>query len=241
MVAFDLETTGVDPTDARIVTVCVAQVQAGSEPIVETWLVDPGVEIPAEATDVHGITTEYAREHGEPVAPVIDLVADQLASSWRDGIPTIVMNAAYDLTLLDAELYRHGLASLHERLDGTPMLIMDPLVCDRALDRYRKGKKRLEDLCRVYGVTNQAAHDASGDALAAARVAWVMAERFPNDLQGDLVELQTKQSRWHFEWAEHFETYMRANVDPACVIDRAWPIRGQHACDRSPQSGGGTT
>ena len=224
MIAFDTETTGTDPLDARVVSVCVAACQAGSTPSVRHWVVDPGVEIPEEAAAVHGITTEMARRDGSPPTEVLPLVADALVDAWRVGSPTIAMNACYDLTVLDAELARHGLADLDERRGDTPMLVVDPLVIDRHLDRYRKGKKRLEDLCRVYRVELDNAHSADADALAAARVAWRMVQKFPDELQ-DLTALQAQQLAWHLEWAEHFEAFLRENGEAEAVIEREWPRR----------------
>lgn len=224
MVAFDTETTGTDPREARIVTACVVRVAAGGRPESRSWLANPGVPIPAEATAVHGITDEQARAEGRDPAEVADEVAEALLAAWGERLPVVAMNAAYDITVLDSELRRHGFAPLAERLAGAPMLLVDPLVLDRALDRYRRGKKRLTELCAVYGVTLDDAHTAEADALAAARVAWRIAEKFPEAVQRDLVELQAEQARWHAEWAEHFEAWMREKVDPDTVIERSWPL-----------------
>ena len=65
MLSFDLETTSANPAEARIVTSAMVKIQGRKVDSVEL-LADPGVEIPAEATQVHGITTEYAREHSKP-------------------------------------------------------------------------------------------------------------------------------------------------------------------------------
>lgn len=227
MLSFDTETTGTDPLDARIVTACITWIEPGKTTSVASWLLNPDVEIPADAVAIHGITTDRARKEGADPATMLPVIATDLVQAWRDGLPVIVMNAAYDLTVLDCELRRHGQATLHDRLLGAPMLVVDPLVCDRALDRYRRGKKRLEDLCRVYRVALEDAHTADADALAAARVAWRMAEKYPRALAVDLVELQTLQAGWHRDWAEHFEVYMRENVDPDCQIERDWPIRSE--------------
>ena len=61
---FDLETTGVDVTTDRIVTAHVGLL--GPDGVAlrsQSWLADPGVEIPEGATAVHGITTAHARAH----------------------------------------------------------------------------------------------------------------------------------------------------------------------------------
>lgn len=225
MVAFDTETTGTDPLEARVVSACVAHCRAGATPEVRSWLVDPGVEIPAEATAVHGISTEMARRDGEPPPAVLSALAAALVATWRSGRPTIVMNAAYDLTVLERELERHRLPSLGERLEGDAMLVVDPLVIDRHVDRFRPGKKRLTDLCEAYSVLLDDAHTADGDALATARVAWRMATRFPQQLGDDLTALHEAQLDWHRQWADRFEPWLRENVDPEAVIERDWPVR----------------
>jgi DNA polymerase III subunit epsilon len=225
MLAFDTETTGIDPLQARIVSVCLARCEAGSAPHIDTWLIDPGIEIPAEAAAVHGITTLMAQRDGQPPPEVLEEVAEALVAAWCAGLPVVAMNAAYDLSVVEAELARHRLLQLGARLHGRPMLVIDPLVIDRHLDRYRPGKKRLEDLCRFYRVQLENAHTADADALAAARVAWRLAERFPAELAQDLNALQSAQARWHRQWAENFESWMRENVDPATTVEREWPLR----------------
>src|SRR5690606_29481365 len=65
LAALDFETSSPDPLTTRIVTACVLRVD-GSEVRTRNWIANPGVEIPAEATAVHGITTEYAEKYGRP-------------------------------------------------------------------------------------------------------------------------------------------------------------------------------
>ncbi|HEY9354551.1 MAG TPA: exonuclease domain-containing protein, partial [Nocardioides sp.] len=170
MCGFDLETTGVDVETDRIVTACVVGCGGGPATESRTWLADPGIEIPDGAAQVHGITTERARAEGRPAADVVAEVVTALASAARDGEPIVAMNAAYDLTLLDRECQRHGIKSLWDYTDSIPCVI-DVKVLDKHIDRYRKGSKRLEDLCQLYGVRLDGAHSADGDAIAACRVA----------------------------------------------------------------------
>src|SRR5919202_3194680 len=62
---FDLETTGVDTSTARIVTAHVGLIdEVGRVVERKDWLLDPGVEIPEGAAAVHGITTVRARRFG---------------------------------------------------------------------------------------------------------------------------------------------------------------------------------
>ena len=106
---FDLETTGIDPKTARIVTASLVLVSPDGEVLrAGEWLADPGVEIPEQASAIHGITTEYAREHGKPAQQVAYEVAMALGGLFADGIPVIAFNAAYDFSVLHFELARYG-------------------------------------------------------------------------------------------------------------------------------------
>ncbi|MEU2560014.1 3'-5' exonuclease [Streptomyces longispororuber] len=226
LIGFDLETTGTDPGEARIVTAAVVEVRAGRELGRREWLADPGVPIPPEAVAVHGITDERAAAEGRPGAEVADALADVLASYWRTGVPVVAYNAAFDLTLLAAELRRHGLASLRERLGGLdPAPVIDPYTIDRSVDRYRRGKRNLEAVCREYGVVLESAHDATSDALAAARLARAIAERHGKVADLGAAELHRRQVEWHAAWAADFQDFLRRKGDTGAVVDGAWPLR----------------
>lgn len=80
------------------------------------WLANPEVEIPLQAQNVHGISTEQARREGEPIGKVLNEVAELLAHHMAAGHPVVAYNAAYDFTLIECELERHGLPTLAERL-----------------------------------------------------------------------------------------------------------------------------
>jgi DNA polymerase III subunit epsilon len=220
MVAFDLETTGVDPETARIVTATVVLVRPGCKPAVHDWVCAPDVEIPAEATRVHGITTEFARQFGIPTARAVAEIADLIKEAADAGHPLVIYNAPYDLTVLDREVARNHLAAV-----GPLPHVVDPLVIDRALDKYRPGSRKLTDVCRHYGITLKAdeAHTSKGDAIAAARLAWKLAKAYPTHL-ADIAALQETQAVWYRAWAEHFQEYLRGKGSGE-VIDTAWPVR----------------
>lgn len=165
---FDLETTHPDPDEARIVTAAVAEVGAGLPVDVRTWLVDPGIEIPEGATAVHGITTEQARAVGELPGDAIPEILDRLAERPA-GTPLVPFNARFDLTVCDREARRYGVRPLQER---GPLLVIDPLVIDKHIDRYRPDSRKLDATCAWYRVPLDGAHDAAADALAAARLAY---------------------------------------------------------------------
>lgn len=136
------------------------------------------------------------------------------------------MDKAFDLTLLSAELRRHDLPSLRERLDGlAPAPVIDPYTIDRSVDRYRRGKRNLEAVCAEYGVALDSAHDASADALAAARLARAIAGRHPKVAALGPAELHRRQIEWYAEWAADFQSFLRRKGDATAVVDGTWPLR----------------
>ena len=218
---FDLETTGVDVTTDRIVTAHVGLL--GPDGVAlrsQSWLADPGVEIPEGATAVHGITTAYARAHGRPVAHVVAEVIEALRELFAAGVPVVAYNAPYDFSLLKHEALRHGIRPI---VDPAP--VIDPLVLDKAHDRYRKGKRTLEAVAAHYAVPLVGAHDAAADAIAAGRLAQALARRY--DLTAPVHELHTQQIGWARTQAESLTEYFIrvGRLDPADALDGSWPIR----------------
>lgn len=225
LLGFDTETTGVRPTLDRLVTAAlVSRPGTGGAEKVSTWLADPGVEIPQAAASVHGITTEHARAHGRPMEEVLEEVASALAAAMGALTPVVAFNAAYDLTLMEHELARHGLPTLRERLGRDLGPVIDPLVLDRAVDRFRKGKRRLADMCEVYGVsTGDDLHTAEVDVAATLDVLTAMARAHPELSAMSLRELHTYQVRAHRAWAESFNEWLsRSGRTPDA--DPSWPL-----------------
>ncbi|MER3390179.1 MAG: 3'-5' exonuclease [Microcella sp.] len=221
LAVFDLETTGVDVRTARIVTAYLGVLDAtGAVASSRSWLADPGIEIPEGAAAVHGITTERARADGRPAAEVVREILAELRAHLGRGLPLVVYNAPYDLTLLAHEAGRHG-------LEPIPAVspVIDPLVIDKAVDRYRRGKRTLEAACAHYGVLLEGAHDASIDAIAAGHVARAIVAQHAAALPGTLPELHAAQVAWHDAQADSFEDYMRRQRDRHFTADRGWPVR----------------
>ena len=209
--AFDTETTGIDVWNDRIVTATIARIDG---PNVETltWLINPGINIPQAATDVHGITTQHAQENGQNPAEAIR----EITAVISDAHPVVAFNASYDFTILTAEAERHGTRV------NVPAVI-DPHVIDKHVDPRRRGKRTLTATCEHYGVKQTDAHDATGDALAAARLAWTLTERHP-DLQVDPTELHQAQIGWRRDQAESLARYFVRQGRPDDVA-RDWPIQ----------------
>lgn len=218
MLAVDTETTGPNPLLDRVVTCTTARIRGGLQGA-HSWLIAPDAPISDGAAAVHGITDQHARENGHAPAEALTQIAAELQSSIDAGIPLVLFNAAFDITILDREFTRHGITC---PLDHA--LVIDGHVLDKELDRYRKGKRTLTAVCEHYGVRLDGAHDATEDALAAARVAWALAERYPDELQLPLDHLHANQKAWRADQATGLQAYFRRK-DPNAVVEPGWPIQ----------------
>ncbi|KUN02987.1 hypothetical protein AQI95_24865 [Streptomyces yokosukanensis] len=220
LASYDCETTGTVPETDRIVSAALIRPDGS----VLRWLSDVGgVEIPAAATAVHHITTEHAREHGRPAKQVVEEITDAVAGELcASRAALVVMNAPFDLGMLDAECTRHGIPTVADRI-GTLGPIVDPLVIDRAADKYRKGRRNLEALAVHYGVMLTDAHTADADAQAALDVARVIGNRYP-DVQVPAWLLHNWQVQWRAQWAAGYEEHLRKSGRPDAVVDGSWPL-----------------
>ncbi|UIP58623.1 exonuclease domain-containing protein [Agromyces marinus] len=221
LAVFDLETTGIDIDTCRIVTAHVGVIGVDGAVLEQReWIVDPGVEIPTAATLIHGVTTERARLEGAPAAQAVAEIIAALRAAADRGLPIVAYNAAYDLSVLHREAERYG----HEAFRG-PAHVVDPYVIDRAVDRYRRGKRTLTAACEHYGVELTDAHDAGADAIAAGRVAQAIVRANP-DLAGIAVgDLHRRQVGWSREQAESYQEWRRGNGEPEFTASGAWPLR----------------
>ncbi|WP_411142965.1 exonuclease domain-containing protein [Streptomyces sp. x-80] len=226
LASFDTETTGIDVERDRVVSAAlVVQETPRSTPRTTRWLINPGVAIPEAATAVHGLTGDHLARHGRWPAPALEEIARALAAQVPAGRPLVVMNAPFDLTLLDRELKRHRAASLDIYLGAHPLCVLDPRVLDKHFDRYRKGRRTLTDLCAHYEVELTGAHEAAADALAALRVVRALGHRFAARLDGLLpAELHTRQAIWHAAQARGLQEWFSRSGTPEAV-DPHWPLR----------------
>lgn len=221
---FDLETTGIDVENDRIVSAHVGVLDADGNVIdARDWLADPGVEIPAGAAAIHGISTERARADGAPAPRVVAEVVEALDALFAAGIPVVAYNAPFDFSMLKNEAVRHGVTPIH-----APSPVIDPLVVDKTYDRYRRGKRTLSVVAEHYAVPLDAAHEACADAVAAGRLALALAEKFGPWMPPTVGELHTRQIAWARAQAasltEYFVKVGRLDAT-APPLDGAWPIR----------------
>lgn len=231
MLVFDLETTSAEPTEARIVTAYAGLLDADGKIIDEVdLLVRPdGFTIPDEAIAIHGVTNEHATENG---IALDDALSELLQFFYGySGLPLAGQNIAYDFTVLDRELRRARGDAAGDRFDTwlEGRNVLDSIVLDKAVDKWRKGSRNLLSLATHYGVELSAeeAHGARSDAIAAGRIIQILLDR-PALSRMSLGRLHTAQKRWRREQCASLQNYLRTLADPPqpdAVVDGAWPLR----------------
>lgn len=100
---FDLETTGVNMAEDRIVEISVIKLHPSGKEEVYTRLVNPGIPIPAEASAVHGITDDRVAD-----APMFKDLAPELIAFIKDSDLAGFNCLKFDVPLLMEELLRNG-------------------------------------------------------------------------------------------------------------------------------------
>jgi DNA polymerase III subunit epsilon len=139
-IVLDTETTGLDPFDGhRVVEIgCVELVNCIPSGRVWHCHVNPEREVPYQAFEVHGLSTEFLRDKPR----FAELADDMLA--FIEGAVLVMHNAAFDFGFLNAELERVA----------RPLLKWDRVVDTLALARRRHpgAPCSLDALCKRYGV-----------------------------------------------------------------------------------------
>lgn len=223
LLGLDFETTGVDRFNDVPVSYALVSVVDGM--LVRSWsgLVDPGREIPADATAVHGISTARARAEGMPAHVAVSLVSDAVVSAGRRGVPLVGMRLDYDLTMLETQARTRGGHGFIER--GWHGPVLDAGVIDRHFDPGREGRRTLADLSRHYGIEIHRAHDASADAVASIEVLLALAQRYETLREYDVARLHEDQIVWHRDWTNACDEWRIAQGKvPTDPRDYVWPV-----------------
>ncbi len=159
-IILDTETTGLDPLrgDRLIEIGCIElinRIPSGRE---YHCFINPERDVPMEAQNVHGISTEFLRDKPKFAAVAgsfLEFIAD-------DGL--VIHNAQFDIGFLNFELGRLSLGKI----------AMDRVTCTLQLAKRRHpaGPNNLDALCKRYGIDNtkRTKHGALVDSLLLAEV-----------------------------------------------------------------------
>jgi DNA polymerase-3 subunit epsilon len=152
IVFFDLETTGLDIRNDRIVQIAFIRVDTDRSIVTWSSLLDPRIPIPPEATAVHGID-----DAGVKGKPVFSDVAGEILAFIKNSDLAGFNVARFDLPMLQAELSRSG-----ETFNPEKMRVLDAQVIFHKME-----PRNLDAAYRFYcNRTLKKAHDASADVRA---------------------------------------------------------------------------
>lgn len=222
--AWDTETTSTNPAEARIVTAALVGRGGGGPDRVQTWLINPGVPIPPETTEIHGIDDQIAQERGQNPQSALEELAETLARAIDYGMPIVAFNQAYDYSVLHYELLRHGLRPIADRIHSdAPYTLLDPLVLDKQADRHRRGSRKLKAVAEHYGVQLENWHTADADALAALSITDALYSRNPRLGEYDPKRLYLAQQTWREEQQRGLQEHLR-KTDKTAYCAPEWPL-----------------
>jgi DNA polymerase-3 subunit epsilon len=182
----DVETTGLDPANDRVIEIAVIHMVGGEETARFSSLVHPGREVPGEVTNVTGITNEDLVD-----APAFEAIAQEVRTAL-EGRAFVAYNLGFDRAFVANELERCG-------IEWTPQTPIDPLVFARELHK-KAGSKRLGAVAERLDISLENAHRAADDALVAGQVLYAFREALPENLE-ELIQLQA-------QWATSQENEM---------------------------------
>lgn len=223
LLGFDLETTGTNPFDARPVSFAFVQYELGVKTSSFSHLVNPGVPIPSEATAVHRITDHMVEVDGLPLEHALETIVEMLLDMDERDVPIVGMNISFDLTIVDNLARRRDARGLRER--GWNGAVIDVGVLDRHLDKWRKGKRTLTDLCHTYGLALANAHDAEADTAASVEVLLAIVHAYPNLELVSPRRLTLDEMEWRREWHDELNEYReRLGQTSIPISEGEWPI-----------------
>ncbi len=180
IIFFDLETTGTDTTNDRIVEISMVKVAPDGEKTIKTRRINPEMPIPAEATAVHHITDEDVKD-----CPTFKQIAKSL-KAFMEGCDFGGFNSnRFDLPVLVEEFLRAGVD-----VDFRKRRYIDVQNIF-----HKKEERTLIAAYRFYCNKDlEAAHSAEADTLATYEVLLGQLERY-SDLQNDVDFLSEYSTR----------------------------------------------
>ena len=174
IIFFDLETTGVDTANDRIVEISMIKIMPDGEEIVRTRRINPQMHIPEQATAIHGITDEMVKDE-----PTFAQIAKSMAQ-FIEGCDFGGFNSnRFDLPMLVEEFLRVGVdvdfknrqfidvQTIFHKMEQRTLVAAYKFYCDKDLTE---------------------AHSAEADTRATYEVLKAQLDRYP-DLQNDITAL----------------------------------------------------
>lgn len=157
-VVIDVETTGLKPEGDRVCEVGAIRMVAGQETGRFHTLVHPGMAMPPDAQKTHGISDQMLEG-----APAFSAIAQELRKFMSSSV-LVAQNAEFDVSFLNAEFARAGMAKL-------AMPALDTILLAR---KARPGlpSYNLDSLARQFQLKFNSRHRSIGDCEVTGGVFW---------------------------------------------------------------------
>lgn len=174
IIFFDLETTGTNITNDRIVEISLIKVMPDGQENSRTRRVNPGMPIPAEATAVHGISDDDVANE-----PRFEQIARSLAAIFQ-GCDIAGFNSnRFDIPMLKQEFDRAGVE----------LNLSDAKFIDVQTIFHKREPRNLVAAYKFYcNADLENAHSADADTRATFEVLKAQLEKYP-DLPTDVENL----------------------------------------------------
>jgi DNA polymerase III subunit epsilon len=168
---FDLETTGIDVAKDRIVEISIFKVFPNGNKESKTWLVNPTIPIPPQATAIHGISNEKVANE-----PTFVALASQVHNMIKDSDLAGFNSDRFDIPLLAEELLRAEVDfDMKNRVSVDVQTIF-----------HKKEERTLSAALKFYcGKSLENAHSAEADTMATYEILKAQLERY-DDLENDM-------------------------------------------------------
>ncbi len=174
LVFFDTETTGVDAANDRIIEISLLKLFPDGHEEINTFLINPGIPIPPEATAIHGITD----------ADVADKPSFYALSEILLGILSNSDLCGYNLLKFDFPLLRMEFSRNNIEFNTLGINLIDPMRI------FMKNEPRdltaaLQFYCQE---TLEDAHSAEADIIATNKILFAQIQKYA-DVPGSVPEL----------------------------------------------------
>ncbi len=177
---FDLETTGVNVSNDRIVEISILKIFPNGNKESKTWLVNPEIPIPLEASNIHGITNDIVKDE-----PNFKIIASDVKSMINNCDLAGFNSNKFDIPLLAEELLRSKIDFSLENI----------LTIDVQNIFHKMEQRTLSAAYKFYcGKSLENAHSSKADTLATFEVLESQIEKY-DDLKGDVNFLSNFSSR----------------------------------------------
>ncbi len=171
IVFFDLETTGINIANDRIVEISILKVFPNGNKESKTWLVNPEIEIPAEVVAIHGISNEKV-----VTEPTFKELAEQV-NNLIAGCDLAGFNSnRFDIPLLAEEMLRAGI----------DFDMKNRVAVDVQVIFHKKEQRTLSAAYKFYCDKNlENAHSAEADTNATYEILKSQLDRY-EDIENDI-------------------------------------------------------